>query len=154
MLKLLAVAPQIMTKKPQTEKSKTNPKSPKVFHYSHHFLFFKSLNFSHFFSRNIFRFKISEKAQESSKLKKLGLRKMPEHCNKVLNLHKQVNICCLFSQLVKPENLAPKSLKKRAMNTTWSYSGIIFRFIWIGTGSIHGSKYWDWASRSYFAFFP
>ena len=99
-------------------KIQTNPKSPKVFHYSHHFLFFKSLNFSHFFPRNIFRFKISEKAQESSKLKKLGLRKMPEHCNKVLNLHKQVNICCLFSQLVKPENLAPKSLKKRAMNTT------------------------------------
>ena len=64
-------------------KIQTKPKSPKVFHYSHHFLFFKSLNFSHFFSRNIFLFKNLTKAQGSPKLKKARLRKDSKHCHKV-----------------------------------------------------------------------
>jgi len=48
-VKLLAVAWEIMTKNQPKEKTKAVPKSPKVFHYSHHFHFFKSLIFSHFF---------------------------------------------------------------------------------------------------------
>jgi hypothetical protein len=74
-VKLLAVAWEIMTKNQPKEKTKTVPKSPKVYLYSHHFLFFKIPQFSPFFFEIFFASEFPKYRKEAQNRMRPGLGK-------------------------------------------------------------------------------